>query len=237
MTLHELETIKKDLIEEVRNLEGVVNNHELRLSSCIKNQLIELTKFYDEDLRINHVDVHNYYGLYVHVDCGFINEEGKIDFGSTFSLGLKSGHIVELNHGSMGPFSPINTYQVKRIRVLNKLLNDWDTVNTILAKEVFDDYLTDYKILKETRTSLEKCEESIILLKRDDILSTISVGSEIKYDESTPHYITNFDPRFTWEVFKIGNKFVHLRSPYGAEARISKDDIVEAINSKRIVIK
>lgn len=237
MTLHELETIKKDLIEEVRNLEGVVNNHEIRLSSCIKNQLVELTKFYDETLKINHVDVHSYYGLYVHVDCGFINEEGKIDFGSTFSISRTNYRECELNHGSMGPFSPINIYQVKRIRVLNKLLDDWDKVSSIFANEVFDDYLIDYKLLKETRDSLEKCEESIMLLKRDDILSTISIGTELKYDESVPHYMSKFDSRFTWEVFKIANKYVYVRSPYGAETKISKDDLVEAINSKHIFIK
>lgn len=236
MMIHEMESIKSDLYKEQEEVSALKAEIEEKLKAEIKEQFEDLILEYDDSVVVQHVTISDSYGLYVHVDFGFIDQDNKIDFGSSFSLTLSSVGI-QINYGSIGPFGVTDKYQVKRLRVLNKMFDDWCRVQEILSAESFKEYLVTGKVLRDIELSIDNVDKGIFEAKKEDILSQIKVGTEVKYTEDTPYRVRAFNGSYTNEVQKIATKFIYLTTPYGAENRIEKNTFVAHVLKGYLIIK
>lgn len=237
MTIHELEIIKADLHKEHKENSELLDNTQKKLEAEIKSAFEDLILEYDDSVVVQYVNVGARYGLYVHIEFGFKNNDNKIDFGSSFSISRSNYRDCELNHGSVGPFGKLDTYQIKRLRVLNKLFDDWTRVEEILDLKNFNDYIILDRVVKDIENNIDKVDAGILEQRTEEILSRISVGTELKYTEDCPSNRRQFTSLYTHEITKIANKYIYLVTPYGGEAKIEKDVFVEQVVKGYLTIK
>lgn len=236
MTIHELEIIKADLHKEHAENSELLDATQKKLEAYIKAAFEDLIANYDKSLVVQYVNVSARYGLYVHIEFGFMNND-KVDFGSTFSISRSNCRDCELNHGSVGPFGKCDTYQVKRLRVLNKLFDDWSRVEEILDLETFNDFIILDKVIKDIENKIDKVDAGILEQRAEDILSRITVGTEVKYTEECPPIRRQFTSLCTHKIAKIAHKYIYLATPYGGEASIEKGVFVEQVVKGYLTIK
>lgn len=154
-------------------------------------------------------------------EVGFWNvEEDRVDFGSEIWFEYISGEGITINHGTIGRFNKTNTYQFKRISLLNYVITNLNTIEDALAV-----------VMAETSEYQNKCQESYNLsaqlckaLEEDKaekiatIEKTLAVGDVLCYKDDIKLHSRLFgtgwgniaDKKDFWKIVKITPKKLYL---------------------------
>lgn len=140
-------------------------------------------------------------GNYFKADVEFIKEDGKKDFGSSFTIEIYDKQL-QLNAGYCGAIAKDKIYQIERAHIMSKLLANIEEYE----KELLE--LTQHKCFYELSEieHKERCEkwekqEQEREEKKQEALNKMKVGTE---------YISK-DQKCKYEVIKITPKRVYVK--------------------------
>lgn len=140
-------------------------------------------------------------GNYFKAEVDFINENGKKDFGSSFSIEIYEKKL-QLNAGYCGAVTKDKIYQIERAHIMSKIFSNIEEYE----KELLE--LTQHKCFYELNEIeyKERCEkwekqEQEREEKKQEALKGLEVGS---------WYISK-DKKCKYEVYKITPKRVYVK--------------------------
>ena len=172
-------------------------------------------------------------------ELGFLNAEGKEDFGSDcwFEYNRKG---LNINHGTIGSWTKDNVFQIRRIKMLSYVCDILAQLE-VRFKEILDKqqlYINKQSELWSIESEISKLENAIKRAETDEKMNTIQIGSLMCYPEnfhpsnrlfSTNSYCKKDD---LWKVEKMGEKTITLVSlKSGVSRRVSRSDIHQHIQN------
>lgn len=172
-------------------------------------------------------------------ELGFLNAEGKEDFGSDcwFEYNCKG---LNINHGTIGSWTKENVFQIRRIKMLSYVCDILSQLE-VRFKEILDKhklYINKQSELWSIESEISRLENAIKRAETDKKMNTIQIGSLMYYPEmfhpsnrlfSTNSYCKKDD---LWRVEKMGEKTITLVSlKNSASRRVSRSDIHQHIQN------
>lgn len=177
-----------------------VEQQEKLIEAKVKDWLLKLT-----DKPINVYTHCSWWGgdtgNYFKAEVEFVKENGKSDFGSSFSIEIYDKKL-QLNAGCCGAIDKSHIYQIERAHIMSKIFSDIEEYE----KELLE--LTQHKCFyelaqikfRETQEKWQK-EKQEREEKKQAVLNKMEVGTE---------YISK-DQEFKYEVYKITPKRVYVK--------------------------
>ena len=177
-------------------------------------------------------------------ELGFLNAEGKEDFGSDCWFEYNRNGL-NINHGTIGSWTKDNVFQIRRIKMLS-YVSDILAQLEVKFKEILDKhklYINKQSELWSIESEISQLENAIKRAETDKKMNTIQIGSLMCYPEkfhpsnrlfSTNSYCKKDD---LWKVEKMGEKTVTLVSlKNGVSRRIPRSDIHQHIQNAGLEI-
>lgn len=177
-------------------------------------------------------------------ELGFLNAEGKEDFGSDcwFEYNRKG---LNINHGTIGSWTKDNVFQIRRIKMLSYVCDILPQLE-VKFKEILDKhqlYINKQSELWSIESEISQLENAIKRAETDKKMNTIQIGSLMFYPEkfhpsnrlfSTNSYCKKDD---MWKVDKMGEKTITLISlKSGVSRRVPRSDIHQHIQNAGLEI-
>lgn len=210
-----------------------------------KKLLADLTKFIQEEMatptgavmsRLNcRIDFHD--ELEVNFEMGFLNEDGKQDFGSDcwFECNLAG---LSINHGTIGCWTKQSIYQIKRIKMLSYIVDILPQLENSF-KLILDShklYVDKQNELWALEAEIKKTEREISKQAAAKMMESIVVGSILCYPDTfhpdcrlfaTNRWLKQDD---FWSVTKIAEKTIQLESQHSnVVRRVNREKLQEHI--------
>lgn len=177
-------------------------------------------------------------------ELGFLNAEGKEDFGSDCWFEYNRNGL-NINHGTIGSWTKDNVFQIRRIKMLS-YVSDILAQLEVKFKEILDKhklYINKQSELWSIESEISQLENAIKRAETDKKMNTIQIGSLMCYPEkfhpsnrlfSTNSYCKKDD---LWKVEKMGEKTITLVSlKNGVSRRIPRSDIHQHIQNAGLEI-
>jgi hypothetical protein len=168
----------------------------------------------------------SHYSDSVNVRVNLMNTvTGKAIFGSDFSVSFDSRNGVQINHGSIGPFSIFNNSQVDRIRVMDNICKNGFELDTDFRTIINSSDVRELqKALDNAKLEVEIETSEFI----DKVASEIEVG--MVFSGINPHNQGRGGMLAT--VTKLTPKRVHVEYLSGGVKSINRRLFAENIYSK-----
>lgn len=185
-----------------------------------------------------------YDDIEVTFELGFLNADGKEDFGSDcwFEYNRKG---LNINHGTIGSWTKDNVFQIRRIKMLSYVCNILTQLEARF-KEILDNhsfYVEKQRELWSIESDISRLENELKRAETDKKMNTIQIGSLLCYPEkfhpsnrlfSTNSYCKKDD---LWKVEKMGEKTITLISlKSGVSRRVPRSDLHQHIQNAGLEI-
>lgn len=218
----------RDMVKAVVREEHVKLQNEL--TEFVQTEIVEPT-----GAHLSRLSFRNgfYDDIEVTFELGFMNDEGKVDFGSDcwFEYNRKG---LNINHGTIGSWTKDDVFQIRRIKMLSYVCDILAQLeanfNEILNK--YELYVSKQSELWSIESQISQLENAIKRAETDKKMNTIQIGSLLCYPESyhpanrlfsTNSYCKKDD---LWRVEKMGEKTITVVSlKNNVTRRISRTDI------------
>lgn len=136
----ELNTIE-ELKEEIEVLNKKCLAIEFNLTNLVKKELLKLL---GKDVEISiYGTIRMWRGIRCSFEIDFINENGKRDFGSNFSIYYENNEL-SINNGTIGSYNKHDTYQVLRVKLINAI---WENIEEV--EKIFTNYSKEFETYNE----------------------------------------------------------------------------------------
>lgn len=232
----------EDLTIQVETMRELAVKEDKEIEEAIKAKIQSLTP---NKLSIR-IDSYRSYSDDVRIEVGFIDEKGKEDFGSTFTMYvyLKPTNCyrdtIYISTGTIGSWCvEDNPYQYSRIILINQILENraglWLFIKELEEKHVYA------PIFEKLRNELESEEWQLRHDKRVDsekaIEAKFAVNKEIQLGDNyfikisriTPARVYYFRGNYRWDSEKFDYDKTHI-SYYGSGNDIfKKEDLINKI--------
>lgn len=141
------------------------------------------------------------YGNYFKAEVDFIKENGKKDFGSSFSIEIYNKKL-QLNAGYCGAIDKSHIYQIERAHIMSKIFSNIEEYEKELLELTQHNCFYELNEIEYIETQEKwKKERQEREEKKQEVLKDLKVGS---------WYISK-DQKFKFEVYKITPKRVYVK--------------------------
>lgn len=198
----ELNTIE-ELKEEIEVLNKKCLAIEFNLTNLVKKELLKLLGK-DVELSI-YGTIRMWRGIRCSFEIDFIDENGKRDFGSNFSIYYENNEL-SINNGTIGSYNKHDTYQVLRVKLINAI---WENIEEF--ENIFTNYSKEFETYGELNSISADYDWQINNIKSQEkeeqykkIEDTLKVGDS--YQE-----VEKYCKGLIYTITKITNKLVYVQ--------------------------
>ena len=167
----------------------------------------------------------------------FVNNEGKFDFASDFTIEFDKNELI-FNYGCIGHFGKESIYYIERTKVLAKLFDKWEELETKylekLNNKTFKEYFDLYHELdKYERELKEKVQQETF----NKTLETIKPGQAYWFGKGNNMYgvITRITPKRVY--YKLYWKNYHGKFVYSNEKFEEQKYFVNSVQNQHYNLK
>ena len=191
-----------------------------------------------EDAQICHIDICEGFrdNVEIRFEISFIDNDGNHVWASDVSFDYDSStKLLSMNHGTCGRYNKNDTYQFRRIQLINKIITNinfiearlqdvCDKASETYIKKVWEGYEVDVEIAA-IKASIKKTE-------LDKITHSLAVGQKYQYREESPTSLRLY--RYSHKpitITKITPKLIFFTAnpESGTEYRCKKEAFINHI--------
>lgn len=161
---------------------------------------------------------------------GFINEEGKKDFGSDFDLYYEKREIG-INNGTVGTYTKHHKFQVLRVKLFNAI---WENIEKL--EKVFEDFGPQFDKYEKLLATMYNYQNEIDDIKRKEKEEAFQkIEQELKVDDYYQEISRYGNRGRIYKITKITNKLIyteHRDRWTNWTKQFKKDEFILEIYSK-----